>query len=270
MAFARYGAAVMRRMLAPCAALVVVLTAAPAWAAGFTVDIGGAPSKIFYNVPFTFTIKYKNETGGPVTNPHPIVFLNPTPNLPGGHCNPGFRATMAELTTPYTTPISEHETTPGDTNCYVWWGFDLSHAFANMPNGTTRTWTGVKIKARPPNGITALHLRVVIANPAAPDVPYGSKEITIPVATLPPPPTPTTQAPAPTAEPTEEPSASDSPTPTAVAGDATVEQPSLKPAASDGLSWIWIVAGVVLVIVGAALLVLLLRWQSRPDTDPDV
>src|SRR5262245_54972293 len=112
MVFARYGAAVMRRMLALCAAMVVVLTAAPAWAAEpFPVNISGAPSKIFYNVTFAFTIKYTNNTGATATNPHPYVFLGPTPNL-GGHCSPGFRATMAEIGVSG-TPTSEHETTGG-------------------------------------------------------------------------------------------------------------------------------------------------------------
>src|SRR5262249_25330005 len=98
MVSARYGAAVMRRMLALCAAMVGVLTAGPAWAAEpFPVNISGQPAKIFYNVTFSFTIKYTNNTGGTVTNPHPFVFLYPTPNLPGGKCDPGFRATMAEI-----------------------------------------------------------------------------------------------------------------------------------------------------------------------------
>jgi hypothetical protein len=255
-------------MLAVVAALVVVMTASPAWAAGFTVNAGSVPSKIFYNVSFTISINAKNETGAPVTNPHPIVFLYPTPNLPGGKCNPAFRASMAELTRPL-TPISEHETTPGDTNCYVWWGFDLSQNYPTMLNGASRTWGNVKITARPPAGITALNLRVMVINPAAPDEPYGSKTYTIPVATLPVPPTPitpTTAAP-PTAAPTEEPFPSENPTPDASAGDAIVPQPSLQPTATDSLLWVGIVGGIALVTIGLVLIVLLVRWRSRPDTD---
>ncbi len=236
----------------------------------FTLTVSGLPAKIFYNTPFTFTINYSNTTGATIDNPHPMVFLFPTANM-GSKCDPGFRATMAELVAPFATPVSEHETLSDDPhNCVVWWGFDLTHHYS-LPNNSNSNWPNVKITARPPNGITALNLKVVIANPAVPDVPYATKQFSIPVATLPPPPspiTPTTHAPAPspTASPTPSPTDTPSPSDSPIAVSAQEPQPSTHTAAdTGGMGLWWIVAGIALVMIGGALLVLLFRWRSRPD-----
>jgi hypothetical protein len=262
----------MRRILAVLATLIVLSIATPAQAATasaatMTVTITNAPAKIFYNVPFTIKISYTNTSGHSLTNPHPVVFLYPTPNLVGGHCSPAFKASMAELSVTG-VPISEHESEGGPTNCHVWWGFDLGHVYLSMPDGYMRSVSNVKITARPPNGITALNLRVSIINPAAPDEPYGTKAISIPVATLPPPPTPITPttsapAPSPTPSPTEEASPSDTPVPAET--DVVIPAPSTKPVASEGLGWYWIVAGIALITIGGVLLILLFRWRTQPD-----
>lgn len=245
------------------AALGVLAWATPAYAAASTVTIDEKPSKIYYNVPFTIKFTFKNTSGGSASNPHPVVFLNPTPNLPGGQCNPAFRASMAELTQG-ATPISEHESNPGPTNCHVWWGFDLTHSADPVPNGGTRTYTNVKITARPPSGITTLNLRVAIIKPSAPDVPYATTSVAIPVATLPVPPSPITPT-TPAASPTAQPSPSDSPTPTPGDTQTPDPQPSTKPVASTGLGWYWIAAGIALITIGAVVLVLLFRWRSDPE-----
>jgi hypothetical protein len=266
----------MRRILAVLAALTVFSVATPAWAATaattasaatMTVTIENTPAKIFYNTQFTFKFSYTNTSGGPLTNPHPLVFLYPDPNLPGGHCDPGFKKSMAELS--YSTmSISENESEGGANNCHVWYGFALGQPFTALLNGKTRTATNVKVTVRPPNGVTALNLRVSIINPAAPDEPYGTKVISIPVATLPPPPTPitpTTAPPTPTASPTEEPIASDSPVPSPTDTEAVIIEPKAKPPAAQGLGWYWIVAGIALITIGGVLLILLFRWRSQPD-----
>jgi hypothetical protein len=109
---------------------------------------------------------------------------------------------------------------------------------------------------------------VSIINPSAPDEPYGTKVISIPVATLPPPPTPitpTTHPPTPTASPTEEPIASDSPVPSPTDTEAVIIEPKAKPPAAQGLGWYWIVAGIALITIGGVLLILLFRWRSQPN-----